>query len=298
MKIMKLLLLTMIFSALLNTGSVNAQTGEIFYYPKLIKVDAISAKTTLVGLIKGTSWGKPDGVSVFDNRIELTFKGKKRTITKETISFSDMASYPVGITRVGVTPAIKKINATITYFSYVIHLKNCNIWAKDVYNYFFYRDDLPAPLITIADTYSKQNVPETESNYIKLADYLYFFAHPFIVKHYDSLFVQFKTIAEQYRALQVKPTVSEEQRKYIVQANSFNQEKNYSKAIELYNKALELEQTAYPAAYSNLALLSAQTQNYEGAIFHMKKYLLLVPDANDARSAQDKIYEWEAKTSQ
>jgi len=28
----------------------------------------------------------------------------------------------------------------------------------------------------------------------------------------------------------------------------------------------------------------------------MKKYLLLEPEATDARSAQDKIYEWEAKT--
>jgi hypothetical protein len=26
----------------------------------------------------------------------------------------------------------------------------------------------------------------------------------------------------------------------------------------------------------------------------MKKYLMLVPDAADAREAQDKIYEWEA----
>ena len=27
----------------------------------------------------------------------------------------------------------------------------------------------------------------------------------------------------------------------------------------------------------------------------MKKYLLLEPDASDARSAQDKIYEWKAQ---
>jgi hypothetical protein len=28
----------------------------------------------------------------------------------------------------------------------------------------------------------------------------------------------------------------------------------------------------------------------------MKKYLLLEPDASDARGAQDKIYEWEIMT--
>jgi hypothetical protein len=40
-------------------------------------------------------------------------------------------------------------------------------------------------------------------------------------------------------------------------------------------------------------LLSAQIHNFNDAILNMKKYLMLVPDAEDARSAQDKIYEWE-----
>ena len=69
----------------------------------------------------------------------------------------------------------------------------------------------------------------------------------------------------------------------------------YDKAIELYNKAIEVDQSAYPAGYSNLALLSAQINKFDAAIFYMKKYLLLEPEATDARSAQDKIYEWEAQ---
>jgi tetratricopeptide (TPR) repeat protein len=103
----------------------------------------------------------------------------------------------------------------------------------------------------------------------------------------------FEPLALQYRALTVKPAVSEAQRRYIVQANSFNQQKTYYKAIELYSKAVELDPTAYPAAYSNLALLSAQIGKYNTAIYQMKKYLLLEPESADARSAQDKIYEWE-----
>lgn len=103
----------------------------------------------------------------------------------------------------------------------------------------------------------------------------------------------FEPEAAQYRALKVKPPVSEEQRKYIVQANLLNQKKHYREAIELYNKALETDRTAYPAGYSNLALLCAQLEKYDVAIYYMKKYLLLEPDASDARSAQDKIYEWE-----
>lgn len=109
-----------------------------------------------------------------------------------------------------------------------------------------------------------------------------------------SQLAMFEKNAAGYRALKVKPPVSEEQRKFVVQANAFNEKKMYNEAITLYEQAIEVDQTAYPAAYSNLALLSAQVKKYDDAIYHMKKYLLLVPDASDARGAQDKIYEWEA----
>lgn len=111
----------------------------------------------------------------------------------------------------------------------------------------------------------------------------------------DSQLVLFVPIAAQYRELQLKPPVSEEQRKYIVQANAFNEEKQYFKAIELYIKATGIDQTSYPAAYYNLALLSANLKRFQDAIYYMKKYLMLVPEAEDARKAQDKIYEWEGK---
>ncbi len=119
--------------------------------------------------------------------------------------------------------------------------------------------------------------------------------HSYQELNLDSLLVVFKPVAEQYHALQVKPEITEEQRKYIVQANLFNQKKEYDKAISLYNKVIEIEQTAYPAAYYNQALLLAQTQRFREAIYNMKKYLMLVPEAEDARAAQDKIYEWEAE---
>ena len=58
-------------------------------------------------------------------------------------------------------------------------------------------------------------------------------------------------------------------------------------------KALDLDPTSYPGAYFNLALLSAQMKRFNPAISYMKQYLSLVHHAPDARSAQDKIYEWE-----
>lgn len=115
------------------------------------------------------------------------------------------------------------------------------------------------------------------------------------VNKLDNDLAKFQETAKAYNDLSDKPTITEEQRKYIVQANALNQQRDYGRAIGLYNKAIEINPVAYPSAYYNLGLLYAQTSDFRLAIFNMKKYLLLVPDAPDARAAQDKIYEWELK---
>jgi len=102
----------------------------------------------------------------------------------------------------------------------------------------------------------------------------------------------FEVAAARYRALREKPAISEETRKFIVQANAQTQLKNYKQAIELYENAIEVDPTN-PMVYNNEALLLAMVGRYDAAINRMKKYLKLVPEAVDARAAQDKIYEWE-----
>jgi tetratricopeptide (TPR) repeat protein len=72
-----------------------------------------------------------------------------------------------------------------------------------------------------------------------------------------------------------------------------NQEKDYYSAINSYEKVIEVNPTSYPTSYFNIALMAAQIKDYNHAILNMKKYLLLVPDLEDARAAKDKIYEWE-----
>ena len=114
-----------------------------------------------------------------------------------------------------------------------------------------------------------------------------------IIKKIESERVKFDSLVQKYRSMEVKPLMTEEQRKLIVQANYFTQHKQFQKALDAYNKALEINPIAYPAAYSNMALIEAQLSNFLPAIEYMKKYLLLEPDAPDARASQDKIYEWE-----
>ena len=44
---------------------------------------------------------------------------------------------------------------------------------------------------------------------------------------------------------------------------------------------------------NNLAFMATLISIYPLAVCSMKKYLMLVPDADDAHEAQDKKYEWE-----
>ncbi|HUR67085.1 MAG TPA: tetratricopeptide repeat protein [Chitinophagaceae bacterium] len=104
----------------------------------------------------------------------------------------------------------------------------------------------------------------------------------------------FKPIAQQYKSLLIKPDLKEETRRFIVQATTATEEKRYNDAIDLLEKAITVD-PAYPQAHFNRALLWAQVTIYGAAILEMKKYLMLVPDAADARASQDKIYEWEGK---
>jgi len=114
-------------------------------------------------------------------------------------------------------------------------------------------------------------------------------------QRYEQTFEKFKTEVNSHKGQAEKPTIPEEQRKLIVQANAANDEKRYEDALSLYRKAVMINQVSFPQAYFNMALLAASTYKFNYAIFNMKKYMLLVPEAEDARAAQDKIYEWEAE---
>jgi tetratricopeptide (TPR) repeat protein len=131
----------------------------------------------------------------------------------------------------------------------------------------------------------------------ELPDLLYYMQFHYLKKFSIEELERFKQIAANYQTLIDKPVLSEEQRKYIIQANALNDNKNYQSAIQYYNKALALNPISYPAGYYNLALIAGLDGNYDLAILNMKKYLLLLPNAQDAREAQDKIYGWEALTT-
>jgi tetratricopeptide (TPR) repeat protein len=249
------------FAVALFSTFVNAQTDEINEAKAKIS-ELLKNKATVKKLDKDTKsdspWGTQKNIFVFDDRIELRRK-KELTI----FYFSKLDGYSISSGYTIINNSTDTIETTVSIENFRIVYEKENHGLKLYHNLIFIGNSIKF------DKMEKLNAQQL---------------------------ILFEPIAAQYRALKVKPPMSEEQRKYIVQANSFNQQKKYDKAIELYNKAIELDQTAFPAAYSNLALLSAQLHKFNTAIYYMKKYLLLEPDASDARGAQDKIYEWEIMT--
>ena len=114
-------------------------------------------------------------------------------------------------------------------------------------------------------------------------------------KLYASYWNNFEQIIKQYDKSIINSELTEEQRKFVVLANAANEDKNYTDALEFYSKLIRINPVSYPTAYFNMALIAAQKKDYTLAIVNMKKYLLLVPNAEDSRKGKDKIYEWEYK---
>jgi formylglycine-generating enzyme required for sulfatase activity len=109
----------------------------------------------------------------------------------------------------------------------------------------------------------------------------------------DEMKDNFQEVVTAYQAANPKPEMPEVARKYKVQAEFSVQEKRLEKAVELYRKALEVVPW-WPEGHYNLALVLGETKKYREAMLEMKRYLLLAPDAPEARNAQDKIYQWES----
>lgn len=106
--------------------------------------------------------------------------------------------------------------------------------------------------------------------------------------------VVFSEAAANYRAADPKPSFPEAARRFRIQAEASVQEKEFEDAADLYAEALKIAPW-WPEGRFNRALILGELKEHAEAMVEMKRYLALVPDAPNARAAQDKIYEWEGK---
>ncbi len=107
-------------------------------------------------------------------------------------------------------------------------------------------------------------------------------------------FGEFQQKAAAWRALEVKPAISEEVRRHRLLAEHAVSEKQFDAAVEEYEAGLEIDPT-WPEGHFNAALLCAELKYYSEAMDHMRAYLELAPDAPDAQAARDQTIIWEAE---
>jgi len=104
----------------------------------------------------------------------------------------------------------------------------------------------------------------------------------------------FQEAAQNYRDAATKPPLPDEVRRFRVQAEGAVRDKDFDAAANLYKQGLNLAPWWHQGHF-NRALVLSETGEFSDAVVEMKRYLALVPDAPDARAAQDRIYEWERK---
>ena len=104
----------------------------------------------------------------------------------------------------------------------------------------------------------------------------------------------FAAVVAAYQTSNPRPQISEDVRRFNVMAESAIRDKRLSDAVEAYNEGLKLAPW-WPEGHFNEALILGELHYYDEAIDHMHKYILLAPNAPDARKAQDQIYAWQGE---
>ena len=106
----------------------------------------------------------------------------------------------------------------------------------------------------------------------------------------------FQQKADAWRAFATKPEVSEEVYKDRLLAEDALKSRDLSGAATHYEAGVASDPT-WAQGWYNVALVYAELNDYLDAADCMKRYIILLPNAPDARAAKDNIILWEAKAS-
>lgn len=105
---------------------------------------------------------------------------------------------------------------------------------------------------------------------------------------------RFQEAVRNYQGMAVKPALPEAARRFAVQAQGAISENDFTAAANYFQQALNIAPW-WPEGHYQRAILLSSVDDYGGAIVEMKRYLMLAPNAQNARASQDKIYDWERK---
>ncbi len=110
-------------------------------------------------------------------------------------------------------------------------------------------------------------------------------------------FAAFCADAKTWLVATPKPEMPDDARAFKVLAEDAFKRKDFPAALDAYCDALD-KYPMWPAGHYNAALLAAEAEDYELAYQHMRRYLVLAPDAKDAAAAKDKLLLWQLKAKE
>jgi tetratricopeptide (TPR) repeat protein len=106
----------------------------------------------------------------------------------------------------------------------------------------------------------------------------------------------FTVNAQTWLAQTIRPEMPDDARAYRLLAEEAFKRKDLAGALEAYGVALG-KFPLWPEGHYNAALLAGEAEDYELAAHHMRRYLVLAPEAQDASPAKDKLLLWQLKAS-
>jgi tetratricopeptide (TPR) repeat protein len=110
-------------------------------------------------------------------------------------------------------------------------------------------------------------------------------------------FADFRLKAKAWREMPVKPPLPDEATRLRVLAEDAFHNKEFEKAADYYEKGLAVE-PLWPPGQFNAALLDGELKLYAKAAAHMRRFLELSPDANEAKAGREKMFVWEEKAGE
>ncbi|HEY6252035.1 MAG TPA: tetratricopeptide repeat protein [Candidatus Angelobacter sp.] len=130
-----------------------------------------------------------------------------------------------------------------------------------------------------------------------LAGHLYPCRAPLTPAEAEKELADFQVKAEAWRAMNPKPSLSDEVTKKRLLAEDAVQQQHLAAAGDYYSAGVTID-PMWAAGWYNAALISAELKDYSAAAFDMKHYLILLPDAPDAGVAKEKLLLWVAKSEE
>jgi tetratricopeptide (TPR) repeat protein len=111
------------------------------------------------------------------------------------------------------------------------------------------------------------------------------------------IWAEFQKRAATWRALPAKPAISDDVKQHRLLAEDAYQQKQFDTAAAEYEAGLEID-PLWAQGHFNAAVIYGELKDYDDAVWHMRCYLELLPNAPDAQDARDQMLLWQGKAKQ